>query len=71
MTIVAVELDDKAATDLREAATSLQTPESDLVKKAIRNYLRQLRMDRIRAEIRPYAEAAGFFSEEDIYREIS
>ena len=71
MTVVAVELEDKVAVDLNQLAESLQIDEANVVQRAVVNYLRQLRMDRIRAEIRPYAEAAGFFSEEDIYREIS
>lgn len=71
MTVVAVELEDRVAVDLKQMAESLQTDEADVVRMAVANYLRQLKMDRIRAEARPYAEAAGFFSEEDIYREIS
>ena len=71
MTVVAVELEDKVAVDLKQMAESLQTDEADVVRKAVANYLRQLKMDRIRAEMRPYAEAAGFLSEEDIYKEIS
>lgn len=68
MTIVAVELEDNVAVDLKQMAESLQTDEADVVGRAVANYLRQLKMDRIQAEVRPYAEAAGLFSEEDIYR---
>ncbi|GAB3577283.1 hypothetical protein GCM10027578_44690 [Spirosoma luteolum] len=71
MTVVAVELDDKVATDLKEVASSLQTPEADLVRKAISNYLRQLRMDRIQQESQPHIEAAGFLTDDDIYTEVS
>lgn len=71
MTVLALELDDKLATELKRLSESLQTSEINLVKKAVDNYLRQQRMDQIRAEIRPYVEAAGFLTEEDIYREIS
>ncbi len=42
MTVVAIELEDKVAVDLKEATASLQTPQEDLVRKAIRNYLGQL-----------------------------
>ena len=71
MTVVSVELDDKLASELKQISESLQTSEIDLIKKAVDNFLRQQRMDQIRAEIRPYAEAAGFLTEEDIYREVS
>lgn len=71
MMVVSVELEDKVAVDLKQMAESLDTSEAEMVQKAVASYLRQLKMDRIRKEISPYAEAAGFFSEEDIYREIS
>ncbi|GAB2599758.1 hypothetical protein [Spirosoma areae] len=71
MTVVAVELDDKLALELKQISESLQTSEVDIIKKAVDTYLRQQRMDRIRAEIQPYAEAAGFVNEDDIYKEVS
>lgn len=71
MTILSVELDDKLASELKQISESLQTSEIDLIKKAVDNFLRQQRMDQIRAEVKPYLEAAGFLTEEDIYKEIS
>jgi predicted transcriptional regulator len=71
MTVVSLELDDKLAGELKQLSESLQTSEVDLVRKAVDNFLRQQRMDQIRAEIKPYAEAAGLLTEEDIYKEIS
>ncbi len=71
MTALAIELDDQLANELRQVAESLQTSEVDLVRKAVDTYLRQQRMDQIRAEMQPYAEAAGLLTEDDIYKEIS
>lgn len=71
MTVVSIELDDKLAKELKQTAESLKTSEVDLIKKAVDNFLRQQRMDQIREEMQPYAEAAGYLTEEDIYREIS
>lgn len=71
MTVVSVELDDKLARELKQISESLQTSEIDLIKKAVDNFLRQQRMDRIRGEIQPYAKAAGFLTEEDIYKVVS
>ncbi|MFD2570154.1 ribbon-helix-helix domain-containing protein [Spirosoma soli] len=71
MTVVSVELDDKQAVELKQVSESMQTPETDLIRKAINNYLRQYRMDQIRSRTQPYVEAAGFLTEDDIYREIS
>ncbi len=71
MTVVAFELEDKVAVDLKEIAAALQTPEDELVRIAVNNYLRQLRMDRIQREAQPHMKAAGFHSEDDIYNEVS
>lgn len=71
MTVVSVELDDTLARELKQMSESMQTSEVDLIKKAVDNFLRQQRMDRIRAEVQPYAETAGFLTEEDVYKEIS
>lgn len=71
MTVVSIELDDELAKELKQTAESLKTSEVDLIKKAVDNFLRQQRMDQIRKEMQPYAEAVGYLTEEDIYREIS
>ncbi len=71
MMVVSVELEDKVAVDLKQMAESLDTSEAEVVQKAVASYLRQLKMDQIRKEVSPYAKTAGFFSEEDIYKEIS
>ncbi|GAB3979374.1 hypothetical protein GCM10028806_44570 [Spirosoma terrae] len=71
MTVVSVELEDKLAVELKEAAELLKTDEVELIRKAVTNYIRQYRMDRIREGAQPYADQAGFLTEDDIYREIS
>lgn len=71
MTVLTIPLDDKLADELKLESELVKTDESTVVRKALSNYLRQRRMDRIREEARPYFEATGFFIEDDIYREIS
>ncbi len=71
MTLLTIPLDDTLAEKLREETALTNADEVDVVRKALADYLRRQQMERIRQELRPYAEAAGFFSEEDIYREIS
>jgi predicted transcriptional regulator len=68
MTVVAFELEDKLVMDLKQMASVLKTNEANVVQNAVTNYLRSLRMDKIRAEAQPLMESAGFFSEEDIYK---
>lgn len=71
MTVFTIPLDDTLAEKLREETVLTNANEVDVVRKALADYLRRQQMERIRQELRPYAEAAGFFSEEDIYKEIS
>ena len=71
MTVVAVELEDSVAIDLKQTAELLRINELDVIRRAVANYLRQVKMDQIRTQVLPYAQAAGFLSEDDIYREVS
>lgn len=71
MTMLTVPLDDALAKKLREETVLSDADEAAVVNKALTDYLRRQQMDRIRQKVRPYAEAAGFYTEEDIYREIS
>lgn len=71
MTLLTILLDDTLAEKLREETVLANADEIAVVRRALTDYLHHQQMERIRQELRPYAEAAGFFSEEDIYREIS
>ena len=71
MTVVAVELEDKVFQDLEEASDELNVPYNQMISRIVKNYLHVEKMNKIRRELKGTAEAAGFFSEEDIYREIS
>ncbi|QMW01364.1 hypothetical protein [Spirosoma foliorum] len=71
MTIVAVELEDKVLRDLEEASETVNLPSGQMISRIVKNYLHIEKMNKIRRELKGTAEAAGFFSEEDIYREIS
>ena len=71
MTMLTIQLDDTLVEKLRAETVLTNADEVDVIRRALTDYLRRQQMERIRQELRPYAEAAGFFSEEDIYREIS
>jgi predicted transcriptional regulator len=44
---------------------------SDLVRDAIRRQLVLLRFEELRRRLVPFAEARGYLTDEDIYRDIS
>lgn len=71
MNTIAVELDDKVFRELEEVSGMVNIPSDQMVSRIVKNYLHVEKMNKIRRELRGTAEVAGFFSEEDIYREIS
>lgn len=71
MTVVAVELEDEFFQDLQEASGLVDLPSDQMISRILKNYLHIEKMNKLRRELRGTAEAAGFFSEEDIYKEIS
>jgi predicted transcriptional regulator len=44
---------------------------SNLVREALRRQLNLLRFEEMRREIMPFAEAAGYLTDEDVFRDIS
>ncbi len=71
MTVVAVKLEDNVFQDLEEASTTSNLSSEEMISRIVKNYLHIEKMNKIRRELKGSAEAAGFLSEEDIYREIS
>lgn len=71
MMTLSLTLPDQLAQELEQESKERNVEATEIIRKALRGYLYSQRMDRIRAEMRPYAEKAGFLSEDDIFREIS
>jgi len=71
MTVIAVELDDKVFQELEKASADLNMPSSQVIGRIVKNYLHVEKVNKLRRELKGTAEAAGFHSEEDIYRIIS
>jgi predicted transcriptional regulator len=44
---------------------------SEIVREALRRQLDVMAFEELRKRIMPYAEAAGFLTDEDVFREIS
>jgi predicted transcriptional regulator len=71
MTVVTVELEDKVFRDLEEISGAVNLPSDQMISRIVKNYLHLEKVNKLRQELKRTAEAAGFLSEEDIYREIS
>ncbi|QJD78083.1 hypothetical protein [Spirosoma rhododendri] len=71
MTVVAVKFEDTVFQDLEEASTTADLSSEEMISRIVKNYLHIEKMNKIRRELKGSAETAGFFSEDDIYNEIS
>ena len=61
--------------DLKRQLESLsrqrQRPAGELVRESLRRYLAQEELRLMREKLRPYAEARGFLTDEDVFKAIS
>jgi metal-responsive CopG/Arc/MetJ family transcriptional regulator len=69
--VITVSLQPELSKKLDKSVKTNKTTRSEIIKKALEQYLYQQETNRIRAKLRPYAEKAGFYSEEDVFRAIS
>ena len=69
--VITVSLQPELSKKLDKSVKTNKTTRSEIIKKALERYLYQQETIRIRAKLRPYAEKAGFYSEEDVFRAIS
>lgn len=69
--VISVSLDEDLKTQLDEIAQSKHLNKSFIIKEALRKYLFLENLNNTRKVLRPYAEKKGYFSDDDIYRDIS
>lgn len=68
---VAISLPADLTEELDLAAREEGSSRSQRVRDALRRYLAVRRFRALRNDILPYAEAAGFMSDEDVFRALS
>ena len=66
-----VDIPDETAEALQSLASREGTDSSSLASEAIRHYVFLRRFRQLQEEIAPYAERAGYRTEEDIFRDVS
>jgi len=61
--------------DLKEQLEALsrerQRSAGELVRESLRRYLAQEELRSMREKLRPYAEARGFLTDEDVFKAVS
>ncbi len=57
--------------ELRELCEQQHRSTSDVVRDSLQKYLAVEQMNRLREKLRPRAEAAGFLTDEDVFKAVS
>lgn len=71
MATLNIELDEQLEADLREAVACTGVRRQDFVREALRRQLALVRLDALQTELAPYARACGWFTDDDVIREVS
>lgn len=66
-----IRLDDALERRLAALAERLGRSRSDIARDALRRQLAVMQFDEVRRSIMPFAEAQGYLTDEDVFREIS
>jgi len=68
---VAISLPSDLSARLDSVAQEEGTSRSEVVRDALRRYFALRQFEQVRAAVVPFAEAAGYLSDEDVFRSIS
>jgi predicted transcriptional regulator len=71
MATLTIRLDTKIERELARLAKQTGRSKSDLAREALRRQLAVRRFRELRRQAVPYAEAAGYLTDEDVFRDVS
>lgn len=69
--ILSISIDKSLKDKVNDVAKRFHISKSELVKKAIEKYIVHQEFQELREILIPYAEKAGYYSDEDIFNDIS
>jgi predicted transcriptional regulator len=70
-TSLTIRLDDQLSQSLDKAATGSGRSRSEVVRDALRRQLAISALDEVREQLIPLAEAHGWLTDEDVFRDLS
>ncbi len=70
-TTLTIRLDEETDNLLNQISKRAGRTRSDVVRDALRRQLAVLQFDQLRKEVLPFAEARGYLTDEDVFRDIS
>ena len=68
---VTIRLDARLERELERICHRLGRTRSDVVRDALRRQMSLMRFEDNRRRLMPYGEAAGFLTDEDVFRQVS
>ncbi len=68
---VTIRLEPALQRQLDKVSRELGRTRSDIVRDALRRQLALLRFDKARRQLMPFAEARGYLTDEDVFRDVS
>ena len=68
---ISISLPEEIKAELDRYSQAEGVSRSDTVREALQEYLFVRRLRSLRAQMMPYAEAAGVFTDEDVFRVVS
>lgn len=71
MATLTIRVDDKLEHQLASLARQSGRNRSDIVRDALRRHLAIESFDQLRKKTAPFAEAAGYLTDEDVFRDVS
>jgi len=69
--ILTISVDPSLKSKIERTAQTLHVSKSELIKRAIEKYLVYEELNSIRNLLIPYAEKAGFYTDEDVFNKLS
>jgi predicted transcriptional regulator len=71
MSTLTIRLPDNLKENLQKLSKEQNKPVSDMVRESIRRYVAVEKFRSIRGKVLPFAEAQGFLTDEDVFKDIS
>lgn len=70
-TTLTIRLDEETDRLLNQVSRQAGRTRSEVVREALRRQLAVLQFDQLRKDVLPFAEARGYLTDEDVFRDIS
>ncbi len=71
MGTLTMRIDERMEAELARLAEASHRTKSDLAREMLRRQIAIRRFEALRARAVPYAEAAGYLTDEDVFRDVS